>query len=211
DMRYFYERLLASLVGDSRVVITSRFLPEGFQLPERFLELNLGELSENAFLKFLLRDAFIRKTYLAKRLTRQTLLDLRSRFGSSPQFVAQMRTIFSTLDLSALPKEMKARARSRTAAAGPTLAILEKIHADYCNGLKIDVSCNRLEERSFKMIRRTAVHSGPLTLDAIVKVGDGDSPRTVKEEIGRWRNSALANVEFGSEGKLWSIFGTLRS
>ena len=91
DIRHFYQRLLEGLVGDLRVVITSRFLPADIEVPERFLELNLGELPETAYLKFLLRDDEIKARYLANRLTRRTLLDLRRRFGSAPLFVVQMR------------------------------------------------------------------------------------------------------------------------
>ncbi len=211
DIKFFYERLLAGLVGDTRVVITSRFLPAGIKLPEpRFLELNLGELSETAYLKFLLRDDELKAKYLANELTRPILLDLRRRFGSAPRFVTQMRDQLGKLDGSVLSKDMEARARSRTDAPGPALDALEKLHAIYCDGLGLDESCGDLGDQSVKMIRRTAVHSGPLTLNAIVKVGAGASPQVVKDEIGRWRNSALVHVELGSEGKLWSIYGTLR-
>lgn len=210
DMRHFYEQMLGSLVGHSRVVMTSRFLPEGIKLPERFLELNLGELTENGYFQFLLRDPFVRKVYLAKRLTRRTLLDLRSRFGSSPKLVGEISKKLPTLDLSTLPEELLARARSRTALAGPALAVLEQVHADHCSQLKIDMSSRRLDETSLKLIQRAAVHAGALTPDAILKFGAGNSLQAVQDEIDRWRSSALAHVELGSQDKLWSIFGTLR-
>ena len=67
DIKYFYKQLLDKLTGNSRVIVTSRYLPAGVQLPKRFTELSLGEFSETSYFKFLFRDDEVKRQYSAGR------------------------------------------------------------------------------------------------------------------------------------------------
>ena len=66
ELAAFYRHLLSNLVGESRLIITSRYLPaEVPVLPGTATELQLGEFSEGAFLKFLLREPAVERRYRA--------------------------------------------------------------------------------------------------------------------------------------------------
>src|SRR5208337_4822804 len=60
ELAEFYRHLVERLSGESRLIVTSRYLPaEAPQLPATILEWTLGEFGEADFLKFLLRDAMV--------------------------------------------------------------------------------------------------------------------------------------------------------
>ena len=64
ELAGFYRHLLGNLVGGSRLIVTSRYLPaEVPHLPETATEWQLGEFREAAFLKFLLRDPAVERRY----------------------------------------------------------------------------------------------------------------------------------------------------
>jgi hypothetical protein len=61
--------LLTHLVGQSRLIVTSRYLPaELTPLPPAVREWQLGEFSEAAFLKFLWREPLVERRYRAGEL-----------------------------------------------------------------------------------------------------------------------------------------------
>jgi tetratricopeptide (TPR) repeat protein len=210
DMEYFYNELLCGLVGASRVIITSRYLPADFVLPDTFAALNLGEFSQTSYFKFLVRDDQVRRLYLTKKLPRSMLLELRRRFGSAPKFVQQMRGLLPGLDAENLAAEIKNPARTQETSQPQASSALRNMHEQYCEGLKVSQLYGDLPAESRVMLSRLAVFAGPVTAEVIERVGES-SLQQVTAEIVRWRASALVHAEPEAIEKVWSVYGTLRA
>ncbi|MBL8665937.1 MAG: CHAT domain-containing protein, partial [Rhodospirillales bacterium] len=107
ELAGFYRYLLDQLVGGSRLIITSRYLPaDAPQLPATAREWQLGEFGEAAFLKFLLRDAQVERRYQRGELPHALLVRLHRVLGATPRFLGQMRTVLATLAADELAGEL---------------------------------------------------------------------------------------------------------
>ncbi len=210
DMECFYKELLAGLVGTSCVIITSRHLPADISLPDTFAVLNLGEFSQTSYVKFLVRDDRVRRLYLAKKLSRSLLLDLRRRFGSAPKFVQQMRGLLPSLDAETLAAELKKFARTRGASPPHGSSKLWDKHDGVLRrpehrpdlwrspgGVPHDAEL----PRRFRWTGHSRGH----------RENCGSSVEQVTVEIPRWCASALVHAEPEAIDKMWSVYGTLRA
>jgi hypothetical protein len=172
NIKYFYEKLLTELVGNSLLIMTTRFLPSEVELPDRFIELNLGEFSEMSYFKFLFRDDEIKRRDSNHLLSRGLLDDLRARYGAAPKFVQQMREQLRDLDANILSAEIKQAVRGPNTTLAQLL-ILDKLHDDYCDFVSVERLYGELDERSRNMLSRVAVFNGPITAEAATGIGSG--------------------------------------
>ena len=94
ELAGFYRYLFGHLVGSSRLIVTSRYLPVDVpQLPGTATEWQLGEFGEAAFLKFLLRDPEVERRYRKRELPHELLVRLHRVLGATPRFLGQIRTV----------------------------------------------------------------------------------------------------------------------
>ena len=146
ELARFCVHLLDHLVGGSRVIITSRYLPADVApLPATVREEQVGEFSEAAFLKFLLRDAMVERRYRSPasspdHLPHDLLVRLHRLLGATPRFLEQIRavlvempaaTVSAELDQVALPGEAEEQAEPGRLQAARD-AYCETIFTDFC-------------------------------------------------------------------------------
>lgn len=119
ELAGFYRYLFGQLVGGSRLIITSRYLPADVpQLPATATEWQLGEFGEAAFLKFLLRDAQVEQRYRRGELPHELLVRLHRVLGATPRFLGQIRTVLATLAADELAGETRSDRPARCGGGG---------------------------------------------------------------------------------------------
>src|SRR5262249_48288379 len=107
ELAEFYRYLLTHLAGSSRLIITSRYLPSAVEpLPSTVRAEDVGEFTEAAFLKFLLRDQAVEQRYRRGELAHEGLVRLHGVLGGTPRFLAQMREVLKTMTAAELDTEL---------------------------------------------------------------------------------------------------------
>jgi hypothetical protein len=95
ELAGFYIQMLRQ-VDSSRVIVTSKTLPaDVMTLPPRAWEWNLANLSEAAFIKFILRDEMAAELYRTGAVNYEQLQKLYLSSAISPSCIVQMRKALS--------------------------------------------------------------------------------------------------------------------
>jgi tetratricopeptide (TPR) repeat protein len=208
----FYEYLLENLVGDSRVIITSRYLPADVDpLPPTVAELRLGELSEAAYRKFLFCDEEVKRHYQAaavRGIRNELLSYLHEVFGGSPRFMTQVRQQLKTADWQKLLTDIKSETDSAVPSEGESLCSLRQRYEEYLYLIGTNMLYSNLNEASRRVLSHAAVYSGPMTRNAIAAI-TSSTVKQIEDYTEEWRHSAIAYSEPGI-AEAWSIYGTLR-
>jgi hypothetical protein len=210
ELAEFYRHLLSNLVGGSRLIITSRYLPgEAPQLPGTAMELPLGEFHEAAFLKFLLRDPTVEQRYRAGDLPHDLLVRLHRLFGATPRFLGQIRTVLASipadelrdeLDRVALPSEREVQAEPGQ---------LQAARDAYCETIFTERLYGRLPPEAQRMLSQAAVYGLAVTTEGLAVVS-GAAVAAVRAAAEQCRTFALMQLDTSAGRELWAVYGMLR-
>jgi tetratricopeptide (TPR) repeat protein len=206
EIAAFYRYMLERLQGSSRVIITTRYLPSDMPLPQRAREWQLGEFSEPAFIKFLLRDPIVEQRYRTAELPHGLLQRLYAKLGGTPRFLVQIRKLLETMRAKDLEADLNAIALPGD---GKSLRELQRIRDAYCESIFTARLYGALPEDAQQLLRRAAVLGIAVPIDGLAAVGGVSeaSALAAAEAAGR---AALMHRGEG-EKPLWSVYGTLRS
>lgn len=202
----FYSHLLSSLVGESRAIITCRYLPADAKLPTAAREETLADFPESSFTKFMLRDAELERRYYAGELPREMLSELHQLLGGTPRFLGQMREALKTMTAD----ELRAELQKVKLTTGAEQGMLQRERDKYCEAIFTARLYGYLSADSQCALSRAAVYSSAVSLDGLAAIS-GSSLDEVRSFIREWQNFALAYTdrERGG-GDLWSVYGLLR-
>jgi tetratricopeptide (TPR) repeat protein/CHAT domain-containing protein len=202
----FYKHLLSSLVGQSRAIITCRYLPAEMKLPMTAREEPLGDFPESSFMKFMLRDVELEHRYYAGELPRELLSELHRLLGGTPRFLGQMREALKTMTADELRIELQTVKLTANATAG----VLQRERDEYCETIFTARLYGYLSAESQAALSRAAVYSVAVNVEGLAAV-TGVSIDGVRGFLREWQNYALAypDTERGADD-LWSVYGLLR-
>jgi hypothetical protein len=97
DLRTVYERLVGQLNGDSRLIVTCRYLPANTPDSTDYPHLgwfDLKDMKEFEVRKFLRRDPKVEQRLRAGEISDDHIAALHRMFGGTPGFLTQVRTLF---------------------------------------------------------------------------------------------------------------------
>jgi hypothetical protein len=209
ELAAFYRHLLGNLSGGSRVIITSRYLPAEVEpLPGTVVEMALGEFSEAAFLKLLLRDPVVNQRYVRKELPHDLMVHLYRVLGGTPRFLVQLRDILKTISTTELGTELGQLGLPDDGQRAP--GKLQSVRNAYCEAIGLGRLYGRLEANSQRMLGRAAVYGIPVTVEG-VSAATGMAAEPMRQELGSWQRLTLVYSDAGPDRELWSIHGPLRS
>jgi tetratricopeptide (TPR) repeat protein len=204
-----YVNLLNNAIGTSRVIVTSRYLPADVEpLPDWITELNLGELSETAYLKFMFRDATVKRRFRSGAATRG-LLDLSRRLGAAPSLAKRVRQVLTSVDPAELQLDIDQRGDIPGQDPPRPLSVLDKYHDDYCAEINVARLHGRLTADTKAILGRLSVFAAPIrALDAVAISGVSDA--ALKDALATLRKCSLIHGDWMSDDAQWAIYGTLR-
>jgi tetratricopeptide (TPR) repeat protein len=209
ELAGFYPHLIDNLVGSSRVIITSRYLPADVPtLPSSVQELTLGEFGQASFIKFLLRDSEVERRYRLAELPHELLVRLHRLLGATPRFLIQIREVLKSMSAAELAAELERVELAEAEQQEP--GRLQAARDAYCEQIFTERLYGRLEPASQGMLSRAAVYSIPVTVEALAAAA-GTTTEAVQREVEQWQRLALAHTDIGRGRGLWTVYGMLRS
>jgi CHAT domain-containing protein/AAA ATPase-like protein len=174
ELAGFYRHLLGNLVGGSRLIVTSRYLPaDAPRLPATATELQLGEFREAAFLKFLLRDGDVERRYRAGELPHHLLVRLHRVLGATPRFLEQIRTVLASLPGGELRDELDRVALPSEAEEQAEPGRLQAARDAYCETIFTERLYGRLPPEAQRVLSQAAVYGLAVTLEGLAAVAGG--------------------------------------
>lgn len=214
EIAEFYQTLLTSLVGTSRLLVTSRYLPADVDpLPDDIVEVTLGEFSQAAYLKFMYRETAVQRRYQTGGCEREVLPRLYELFGAAPTLMKDFRTALKDrgLDPRALLDDMDWPAhalepRTRTAALP-----FETAYADFCSKVvSLDRIYGRLSAADQALLGRLAVYPNALSAaDAAALTSRAETE--LQDLLAACRKAALTYPSDPTQpDSPWSTYGALR-
>jgi tetratricopeptide (TPR) repeat protein len=216
DIAEFYRNLLTKLIGSSRVLVTSRYLPADLDpLPDDIVELTLAEFSETAYLKFMFREARVRKRYQAGAAEREVLSGVYQRFGAAPSLLARIRTALreSVIDPAVLGRQIKQSARTPDQPLTMPLSTLAETHTRFCSDIFVERLYGRLPDTCRRILACLSVYPEAFGLaDAAALTGAAE--QEVQDVLTACHRSALMHpaepVADATASARWSTYGSLR-
>ena len=202
----FYEYLLASLTGSSRVIVTSRYLPTG-KLPTKVREETLGDFGDASFFKFMRRDDLVEKRLRSGELSHELLREVHRLFGGTPRFLDQIRKVLREISAEDLKKQLEAVKLPTGLKKGE----LQKKMDEYCEDFFTSRLYSYLSPESRRALSRDAVYGVAVNLEGLAAV-TGEPTENLRGFVREWQSHAFAYPEAEREaGELWAIYGLLRS
>jgi tetratricopeptide (TPR) repeat protein len=207
DLADFYGHLLNNLIGGSRAIITSRYLPSNIPtLPKTAHEEALGDFPESAFFKFMLRDPVVEDRYFKGVLPHKLLSELYRLLGGTPRFLGQMREVLKTITTEELEQALK----TIELPDAPESKAFREARNSYCEQIFTARLYGYLSAESQLALSRAAVYGVPVNMDALAAV-TGESHERLREFTRQWRSYAMAYTERErADAELWTIYGLLR-
>lgn len=217
QLRGFYTHLLTHLTGDSRCIVTCRYLPaEVDPLPSVVHEEPLGDLSGTGFFKVLMRDSIVEHRYYTGELPHDLLSELHRLLGGTPRFLAQIREVLKKITASDLQEELDAITRP----GNGKVTLLDQLRDQYCEQIFVARLYGSLSPDSQKALSKAAVYGVPITLVGLAgvtgksigsRVGAEHAIKRIRGFVREWKNCALAHPEPGrGSDELWTIYSLLR-
>ncbi len=207
DMAAFYTDLVRNPLGQSRAIVTSRYLPADLpQLPMTAREEQLGDFPYSAFLKFLLRDDVVEQRYRSGGLSTTLLQQLHRLLGGTPRFLLQIREVLRDMPAD----DLRAALQQSALPADATPDRLTELRNEYCNAIVTARLYSYLPAESQQALCRAAVYGVAVSFEglaAVTRLPAEPLPAMTRE----WQQRALAfpERERGS-GELWSVYPVLR-
>jgi tetratricopeptide (TPR) repeat protein len=202
----FYRYLLPSLVGNSRAIITCRYLPaDPPRLPITAHHEPLGDFPQGDFLKFLLGDPRVEERYYQSQLTQDLLNTLYRVLGGTPRFLDQVRTLLATIPTEELRSELAQVQLPAADEPGKLRALQEEYFQDIITARLYSY----LDPAAQKALSRAAVYSIPVIVEGLAAVTDESEDR-VRSHAAAWQSYALAHTKSTESGDLWLVYSLLR-
>ena len=201
----FYEYLLASLVGSSRAIVTSRYIPAG-KLPPKVREEPLGDFGEASFFKFMRRDDLVEARLRSGELSHELMREVYRLFGGTPRFLDQIRKVLRDIPADDLKKQLE-RVLVPT---GLEKGELQKILDEYCEEIFTSRLYSYLSPESRAALSRAAVYGVAMNLEGLAAV-TGEPTENLRGFVWEWQNHAFAYPDAERVAELWAIYGLLRS
>ncbi len=197
ELAAFYTHLINNLVGGSRAIITSRYLPSNVDvLPSIAKEKPLGDFPESSFIKFLLLDGIVEQRYYKNEIPYSLLSRLYKLFGGTPRFLSQIREVLKTIKAEDLRNALESVADSK----------LQQARDKYCEDIFTSRLFSYLKPDSQKALCSMAVYRIPVNMAGIRAV-TGEPEDKLQRFVREWQDYALAYPE----GELWIVYGLLRN
>jgi tetratricopeptide (TPR) repeat protein len=205
DLAAFWSLLLGNLAGESRCIITSRYLPGDLvPLPRMAQEEALGELPEAAFLKFLLSDAEVERRYMAGELPTDLLTELHRLLGGTPRFLDQVRVLLHGISKEDLTAELKCLDVSDATSK------LRRLRDSYLETIITARLFSYLPEPSQAALCRAAVYNVAVNMESLAAVTQ-TTTFDAQGFVAQWHEQAFAYPDRDrAGGELWAIHGLLR-
>jgi tetratricopeptide (TPR) repeat protein len=199
----FYTHLVQNLAGESRAIVTSRYLPAQAQsLPRMAREAPLGDFPFASFLKFLLRDPVVERRYRTGELSGTLLRELHRLLGGTPRFLDQIRVVLATISTD----ELRASLQQLAVSSATNADALQAARDRYCETIIAARLYDVLSAEAQAALSRAAVFGVAVNLEALAAVS-GQSIERLREHTRAWQQVALAYPE---RGELWAIYGVVR-
>lgn len=204
----FYRYLMESFSGNSRAIITTRYLPSDVPvLPPKVHKEDLGDFPESSFLKILQRDPEVERRSRSGELPMALLKELYKKFGGTPRFLLQIREVLKDMDAELLEAELA----WVELPVGTEPGKLQMLQDKYFGDIFTERLYGYLTPESQKALCRSAVYGVPVTLGGMADVA-GAPLDDVRAFARRWQDRAFAYQETGkSKEPLWIVYGLLRS
>jgi tetratricopeptide (TPR) repeat protein len=208
DLTHFFTHVLSDLLGESRLVITCRYLPaDAGPLPAHVLHESLKDFPEADFIKYLLRDPEVEQRYYREELPHERLVWLHELFGGTPRFLAQIRTVLRTISATELSQDVA----QVPVASDLDPSVLQARRDQYCQQIFTDRLYRYLTPAAQRALTRAAVFRIPVDLDALAAV-TGESASTLRSVTKECETYAFATSEQNADPvELWTIYSLLRA
>ena len=207
ELAAFVAYLLSNLVGGSRAIITSRYLPKlGTPLPAIVREEKLADFPYAAFLKFVLRDPIVERRYRSGELTADLLRSAHNLLGGTPRFLEQLRELLKTI----APDELRSALRSIGFPAGASVDVLQKMRDRYCESIITARLYAYLDPATQRTLSQAAVYNVAVNLDGLAAV-IGGSDAEAGAFVQCWQQYAFVYPDHERDAEnLWSVYGVVR-
>jgi len=208
DISDFYPYLLRNLSGQSKVIITSRYLPANEPiLPPGVMEVKLGDLTEASFIKILRQDKRVEERYRSGDLPLELLKDLYKKLGGTPKFLLQMREALKEMGQTEIKAEIEKFELPEESEPGK----LQELRNEYFEKIITTRLYNDMQPQERKALSRFAVYGISVNLDALVSVC-AESREALSRFIASWQERAFVYLDAGrtGSGQLWTIYGLMR-
>jgi tetratricopeptide (TPR) repeat protein len=206
ELAEFYTHLLGYLVGRSRCLITSRYLPaDVLPLPRTAHEETLADFPETSFVKFLLSDPKLEQRYMRGELPPDLLTEMHRVLGGTPRFLDQVRTLLHTISTEQLAAELRGLDLGATTDAGELQALRE----GYLERIVTGRLYGYLPLESQMALCRAAVYGVAVSVEALGAVTGASEPQ-IQVFARQWHEQAFVYRDRWSGGELWAIHGLVR-
>uniref|UniRef100_UPI001C6EF935 CHAT domain-containing protein n=1 Tax=Paludisphaera rhizosphaerae TaxID=2711216 RepID=UPI001C6EF935 len=161
----FYCKLAYNLVGESRAIVTCRYLPEQTPIDQPTVDhLPLPDFTESDYLKFLRRDPVVADRIACGDLKPLLLHQLHAVFGGTPGFLVTIRKILRTADADELRDELDE--------LGDPAGVLAGAREAYYENLVAVRLYTALHPDARSLVSRLAVSELPLPPVAVAQLTD---------------------------------------
>jgi tetratricopeptide (TPR) repeat protein len=206
ELAGFYTHMISNLAGESRVIITSRYMPaDVLVMPSIVREKPLGDFPESSFIKFMLLDEIVEQRYYKKEISYALLSRLYELLGGTPRFLGQIREVLKTIKAEELGRELDAVKLPDKEKP----ALLQQARDKYCENIFTLRLYGYLKPDSQKALSKVAVYGIPVNLSGM-KAVTGEPEEKLQRFTREWQDYALAYPELAAGG-LWVVYGLLRS
>jgi hypothetical protein len=206
ELAEFYSYLLANLSGNSRAIITSRYLPANQLLHPKVKEEALGDFSWVEFIKIMKRDEIVDQRYRSGDLHQEILHQLYSILGGTPRFLLQIRNAIRNMKTEEIRAELASLNLPKDAGPGVLQNVLDK----YFESIFVSRLYSYLNPDSQKALSKAAVFGIAMNLDGLAAV-TGESKEKLAGFVKEWRDRAFVYPDRErSDLELWSVYGLLK-
>ena len=205
----FFTELVNRLTGESRAILTSRYVPPGLEADAAPLALHvpMPDFTEADFLKYLEYDDRIARRLAAGELTQEILLTFYRKLGATPRFVKQSLECLATLDPDQIRASLDRVGGNATTAGGdtPTDDAILRLQQEYFADIFLPQLYDGLSPALGLALSRLAVCDVALPADGIAAICDL-APADLPAARDAWVRLGLLQVFDDQDGP--DLYGT---
>ncbi|MBF0620326.1 MAG: tetratricopeptide repeat protein [Magnetococcales bacterium] len=194
----FVAHLITRLSGDSRLIMTSRRVPQlpGVTLPDHFKVSEVVGLSEYAFSSLVLDDASVEARQMFGDINKGMLRNLHQWFGDCPALIPTLRAFLRDADLSLLQERLNTT---------PAESLSRDERLEVIKTLVMKPLFDRLDPLARKALSKIAVFDIPVCAEAMGQVSDMDRD-TILGWIPKWQGGGWIHPKKPSDNaRHWTV------